>query len=89
MSSCIPQQVSQYSRTTTADSCTLGNKGMEEIISYNFGGHTTVTGDVIEEILRLCKKKLVSGLLEFKPYNKESFQSWKENPGLKDFVADN
>ncbi|XP_060516036.1 nucleoporin Nup188 [Cylas formicarius] len=40
--------------------------------------HQNVTSDLVEDVLDLCKKKLVSGLLEYKQYTKEGFTEWKE-----------
>lgn len=52
------------------------------------GGNTTVTGDIVEEILNLCKNKIVLGFLEYTPYTRKSFQSWKKQSVLKDIVED-
>ncbi|KAJ8923660.1 hypothetical protein NQ315_010240 [Exocentrus adspersus] len=52
------------------------------------GGNTTVTGDVVEEILRLCKDKIINCFLEYAPYTRKSFKSWKRHLGVKAIVED-
>ncbi|CAH0562167.1 unnamed protein product [Brassicogethes aeneus] len=42
------------------------------------GFNANITKDIIEDILKMCKDKLVLGLLEYKPYTKKAYDEWKK-----------
>lgn len=44
--------------------------------------------NVVEGIFKLYKQQLISNLLEYKIYSKESFKKWKAESGLKELVVD-
>lgn len=60
-------------------------KKIYEVIT---GKTSNVSENVIEGIFKLYKQQLISNLLEYKPYSKESFKTWKEESGLKELVVD-
>ncbi|VEN52986.1 unnamed protein product [Callosobruchus maculatus] len=52
------------------------------------GDNSNITDEVIKDLLTSNKEKLIQNLLEYKPYKKESFKTWRNQSGLKDLVSD-
>ncbi|KAG5880725.1 hypothetical protein JTB14_025565 [Gonioctena quinquepunctata] len=52
------------------------------------GGSPNITTGIVDDLLKLCKPKIMKLFLEYKPYTRESFKSWKAQSGLRDLVSD-